>query len=83
MAVKTITVTEKAYEALKAKKAPNESFSETILRFAGSRSLKEFAGALSDESAKRLKESIKEIRHRHTWAHKKRVQRIVEALEGN
>ena len=82
MAVKTITVTVKAYETLKVKKAPNESFSDTILRIAGRKSLKEFAGALSEESAKRLKGSIKEIRRRHTEAHKKRVQRIVEALEG-
>ena len=82
MAVKTITITEKAYDTLKGRKEANESFSKAILRIAGRRSLMEFAGALSEESAKRVKESIKEMRSRHTDAHKKRVQRIVEALEG-
>ena len=82
MAVKTITVTEKAYEALKDKKAPNESFSETIMRIAGRRSLLEFAGALSEKSAKKLEESIREIRKSHVESHKKRMERIVKDLEG-
>ncbi len=82
MAVKTITVTENAYEALKAKKAPNESFSEAILRIAGRRSLLEFAGALSEESARKLEESIRETRKIHAELHKKRMERIVKELEG-
>lgn len=81
MAVKTITVTEKAYETLKARKAPNESFSEAIMRIAGRRSLMEFAGALSKESADRLEKSIKEIRRRDEESYRRTLSRVVSALE--
>ena len=82
MAVKTITVTEKAYETLKAKKTPNESFSEAIMRIAGRRSLMEFAGALSKESADRLEKSIKEIRRRHTESYRRTLRKVATAFEG-
>jgi predicted CopG family antitoxin len=80
MTVKTITVTEDAYEALKALKAPRESFSETILRVSGKRSLREFVGVLSEESAQRLERAVKGIRRRHTEAHKRRMAEIAKAF---
>lgn len=80
MAVKTITVTEKAYEALKARKEPKESFSNTILRIAGQRSLMEFAGALSPETGARLEKAIMEARKQHALSHERRIKAIVKAF---
>jgi predicted CopG family antitoxin len=82
MATKTITVTEQAYEALKARKGPKDSFSETILRVAGKGSLREFAGVLSKQSADRLEQAIKKQRKRHAVEHEKRMQRISKKLQG-
>ena len=63
MVTKTITVTKDAYEQLKALKRPEESFSETIKRVAGSKQdIMRFAGILSDEEAEEMKSAIKEMR---------------------
>lgn len=82
MAIKTITVTEEAYHALSHMKNESESFSETILRIAGKRSLKEFAGILSKESGNRLERVVREKRHSRLEAHKKRMERLVKELQG-
>ena len=82
MTTKTITVTEDAYEALKGMKEEGESFSEAIRRISGKRCLREFVGAISSESAEKLKKSIAELRHSHTLAHRARVTHIASALEG-
>lgn len=81
MAVKTITVTEDAYEALKFLKQPTESFSKTLLRLRRKNSLNDFIGILSKESATELKHTIKEMKSKHTVAHQKRMQRIITAFE--
>ncbi len=62
MGVKTITLTEDAYKALKSLKSSNESFSDTILRVAGKKSLREFVGILSKDSADRLEKELGELR---------------------
>lgn len=80
MAVKTITITEKAYETLKARKEGSESFSEAINRIAGKRSLMDFAGILTHEEADELERNIKEGRKRRNAAHQRRMQRIVKEL---
>ncbi len=81
MVTKTITVTKGAYEALKSLKASNESFSETILRVAKRRSLREFAGVLSNESADRLEKAVKGARRRHTEAHRRRIANVIEEFK--
>lgn len=81
MAVKTITVTQDAYEALKSLKDPQESFSEAILRIKRKRSMKDFIGILSNESAAELERTIKDMRRRHTATHQKRMQHLVTELE--
>lgn len=83
MAVKTITVTEEAYHALARMKDKNESFSRTILRIAGKRSLREFVGILSKESGKRLEMAIKEGRKLRAEADKKRRVWILKAYQGH
>ena len=80
MAVKTITVTEAAYKALKSLKASRESFSDTILRVAQKKSLREFAGLLSAELADELEQNIRKMRQERNQAHKKRMMFIAEAF---
>ncbi len=78
MVVKTITVTESAYEALKSLKSINESFSETILRVAKRRPLSDFFGILSKESGDALEKNILEMRKRSLKSHKERMKMIAE-----
>ena len=80
MTVKTITVTEDAYEALKSLKESDESFSKTILRVAAKKSLRDFVGVISKESAGRIEHAIKETRKENTVRHRKRMDRIVREL---
>jgi len=63
MTVKTITVTEDAYEALKRMKAENESFSKVILRVTKSKeSVEKYFGALDKTDARRLERKVKAFR---------------------
>ena len=80
MATKTITVTEGAYEALKAMKTPNESFSAVILRISKRKPLSSFYGVLSKESGKRLEKTIVELRKARNKAHQERLKRIADEL---
>lgn len=82
MTVKTITVTEIAYNALKGLQTRDESFSETILRVARKKSIWDFAGAISKGRADRMEKIIRERRKSYTKMHGDRVQRIAKALEG-
>ena len=73
MATKTISVTEEAYDILKAKKEDTESFSEVIVKLSGKKKLSSFFGALSEESALSLENEIKEMRKVHRKTHLKRL----------
>ncbi len=80
MTVKTITVTEDAYEALKAVKQETESFSQTILRVTRRRPLSNFFGVLSKESGERLEQVIEDMRKRRNNAHQKRLKELSKSL---
>lgn len=82
MATKTITVTVDAYESLKSLKEPRESFSETIERVAGKRSLMEFVGTLSEESAIKLENNIKRLRKEYTDSYNRKIKKITSELRG-
>ena len=82
MATKCITITEDAYGRLVAHKRPNDSFSDVIVRSFPKRSLLEFAGCISKETAGELRKSVKELRKRFTESHHGRVTAIVKRLEG-
>lgn len=82
MVVKTITVTENAYEAIKSLKLPRESFSETILRIAKRKPLSEFFGVISTRTGERMEHAIVESRKRRNKAHMARVDYIVKSLKG-
>jgi predicted CopG family antitoxin len=60
MTIKSLTITEDAYDALKAMKHGDESFSEAILRVAKSRKehIGRFFGILGREGAEALRRSI-------------------------
>ena len=77
MATKTISITEEAYERLRMKKEKNESFTDVINRIAGKRDIMEFAGILTDEDAKKMKEHIRIMRQSST----ERIGRIRELLK--
>lgn len=65
MAVKTITVTEEAYNALRRLKGGGESFSEVILKVTKNKiDFTKYAGVLSEHRAKELKEHVKRTRER-------------------
>ena len=64
MAVKTITITEDAYNHLATRKAPGESFSDVVLRITGGHSLLELAGILSKKEAEEVKHAIRAGRKR-------------------
>jgi predicted CopG family antitoxin len=62
MATKTLTITEEAYESLKAHKHDGESFTETVLRLTGGeRDVLKGHGALADvEGFREEAESVHE-----------------------
>jgi predicted CopG family antitoxin len=62
MATKTLTITEDAYERLSALKEEGESFSEVIRRLTTKVRLSAFAGILTHEETKGVKEKIVKMR---------------------
>ncbi len=75
MATKTLTITEDAYDILKSRKKPTESFSEVIVRLSGKRPLASFYGVLGEEAGKALAKEIAETRRAHAVTHKERMKR--------
>lgn len=57
---RNIRLTEDAYRRLKSRKQEGESFSDTVERIAGERSLLDLSGILSDEEAEEMREAIRE-----------------------
>ncbi|MFB6246645.1 MAG: antitoxin VapB family protein [Candidatus Pacearchaeota archaeon] len=72
MATKNISLTEEAYRRLARLKKENESFSKAINRLTNKKSLSQFAGVLSDESAGNMKEEIKEHRKKQEKLHEQK-----------
>lgn len=83
MTVKTITIQENAYAALKSLQLPRESFTQTILRVSKRKSLSSFFGVLNKETGERLEKEIIRGRRQRNAAHLKRVKAITEALKRN
>ena len=74
---RNIRLTEDAYQRLKDRKQPGESFSDTVERIAGERSLLELAGLISDEEAEEMRQAIREREKRS----RERLDRYVEELD--
>jgi len=61
MGTKTLTITEEAYERLRAHKRDDESFTDTILRITGDeRDVMKGFGAMSDVEG--FREEVKQVR---------------------
>lgn len=57
---RNVRLTEDAYQQLKSRKQEGESFSDTVERIAGERSLLDLAGILSEEEAEEMRDAIRE-----------------------
>jgi len=68
MATKTISITKEAYDRLKMRKEPGESFSDVIVRLTDRKRLTEFAGILTPLSVKALGDAIAEARRERRTA---------------
>lgn len=64
MASKNISIPESVYRKLREERRDNESFGDAISRLLGGRSLEEFWGAWSDETASGTRETLREGRRR-------------------
>jgi len=74
MATKTVSITDEAYDILKAKKEEAESFSEVIIRLSGKKKLASFAGVLSKKTADAIEEEMGKVRYMHRNLHKRRLR---------
>lgn len=76
MATRTLSVTEAAYQRLKAMKGERESFSDVILKVTKKPRLLEFAGILSKGEVDEAERLIRESRKRSN----ERMRRIAKEL---
>lgn len=74
---RNVRLTEEAYQRLKRRKRPEESFSDAVERIAGERSLLDLAGILSEEEAEEMREAIRESEDRS----RERLDRLAERLD--
>jgi predicted CopG family antitoxin len=74
---RNVRLTEEAYRRLESRKQPGESFSDTVERLAGERSLLDLAGILSEEDAEGMREAIRESEDRS----RERLDRLTERLD--
>lgn len=83
MGTKTISLSDEAYERLKAAKKEGESFSDVVNRISPGVRLEEYWGILDDGATEELRDAIEEGRnHRHT-ARSARRDRIATELSGD
>lgn len=73
MSVRTLTVTDAAYERLAALKRGGESFTDVILRLTGKRSLKRLAELLSPAESAALAEAVLKARDERRDAGRRRL----------
>lgn len=80
MGTKTISLTEEAYERLKAAKKEGESFSDVVNRISPGVRLEEYWGILDDDAADELRETVAEGRDRRGAVRSERRERIASEL---
>jgi predicted CopG family antitoxin len=81
MGTTTISLSDDAYERLKAAKHDEESFSDVVRRLTSGSQLSEYFGILDDEAADELEDFIERRREDRTAAWDKRRERLREDLE--
>ncbi|HET6403472.1 MAG TPA: antitoxin VapB family protein [Candidatus Thermoplasmatota archaeon] len=72
MGVRTLTITDAAYERLAAMKRPGESFTDVVLRLTGRRSLARLGELLSPAEASALAEAVLTARDERRVATRRR-----------
>lgn len=83
LGTKTISLTEEAYERLKAAKKEGESFSDVVNRISPGVRLEEYWGVLDDDAADELRETVAEGRDRRRAVRSERRNRIASELSDN
>lgn len=81
MATKTISLSEDAYERLRAMKREGESFSDVVRRLTAGVRLTEFHGALSAETADELEARVEAARRDRNERRRERIESIGAALD--
>jgi predicted CopG family antitoxin len=81
MGTKTISLSEDAYDRLKAEKEENESFSDTVRRLTTGVRLADYHGVLSDKTAGEIEQIIADRRAERTGSRRKRADRIADAFD--
>jgi predicted CopG family antitoxin len=83
MGTKTISLTEEAYERLKAAKKEGESFSDVINRISPGVRLEEYWGILDGEAGDELREAVADGRSRRNATRSERRDRITDELSSD
>ncbi|ELY95326.1 hypothetical protein C482_16833 [Natrialba chahannaoensis JCM 10990] len=73
---RNVRLTKDAYQRLRARKREGESFSDTIDRIAGERSLLDLAGVLTDAEAETMRDAIREQTDRSRAELDRRTDRL-------
>lgn len=74
---RNVRLTQEAYQRLKSRKQEGESFSDTVERIAGERSLLDLAGILSNKEAEEMRDAIDERDARS----RERLDRLTDQLD--
>lgn len=82
MGTKTISLSDDAYERLKAAKQENESFSDVVRRLTRGVELGDYYGILDEDTGAELAEIVERRRDEATDVHSERVDRISDRLDG-
>ena len=75
---KTISLSEDAYKMLKNLKKENESFTDLVKRLCSGVKLKDFHGALEEESVEEIEKTTRKKRKEHRENHTDRIDGLKE-----
>lgn len=81
MGTKTVSLSEDAYNKLKALKEDNESFSDVVRKVTKTSNVSKFHGALSEDTADEIEENIRKNREDNLERHSERVKDIKDDIE--
>jgi predicted CopG family antitoxin len=80
MGTTTISLSDDAYERLKAMKREGESFSDVVRRLTAGAELGDYYGVLDDDTGAELAGVVAERRSETTDAHEERVEEFADEL---
>jgi len=80
MGTTTISLSDDAYERLKAMKREGESFSDVVRRLTAGVELGDYYGVLDDDTGAELADVVAENRRERTGTHEDRVEEFADGL---